>query len=73
MKEKLDGILEEKSARFAGTIFIKRFAHSSQISARLRRAIRSSRTVLCSSQTFKFISCNLILKLKSILNYCKCK
>ena len=34
---------------------------------------RASCSVSCSSHTFEFISCNFILKLKSILYYFKCE
>ena len=49
----------KKSARFAGTFSLR--ASRSVILDR-----RAARSVLCSSHTFKFISYNLILKLKPI-------
>ena len=64
-------LLKEKICPLRGHILIARFARSSQVWARLGRAIWSSRfalrSVLCSLHTFKFIYYNLILKLKPIL------
>ena len=64
-KKNLTRSQHKKSSRFAREF------------ERLGSAIRLSRIalslILCSSHSFKFSSCNLILKLKSILLYCKCK
>ena len=71
-------IRNKKSARFAGTFslraarFARKFdrAQAAQFNRRASRSVfsgpRASRSVLCSSHTFKFISYNLILKHKPI-------
>ena len=61
----------KKSARFAGTFSLRalraaRFARKFERAWGARFDRRASRSVLCSSHTFKFISYNLILKLKPI-------
>ena len=59
---------EKKSARFAGTFSSRalRAARKFERAQGARFDRRASRSVLCSSHTFKFISYNLILKLKLI-------
>ena len=73
---------KKKSARFAGTFssrasraarFARKFerAWGARFDRRAARSVlsepRASRSVLCSSHKFKFISYNFILKLKPIL------
>ena len=64
---------KKKSARLAGTFSLRawRAARSGIFERRASRSVlsgpRASRSVLFSSHTFKYISYNLILKLKTIL------